>query len=242
MTRYLVLSLMICTALALWSCGEDVAAEKPTDPDQGKTYFYLKEGQYRIYNVYEIKYEAVDMSDTLEYQIREEVGEPFNNNGSTSHTIRRYSRLNSQESWELDSIWSARVEEDIAVSVENNVPFVKLVFPAIEGREWDRNIFNVQPETDTKILSFDEPYTVGLNTFLHAMEVEISNLDDIIVSKDVRYEVYADSIGLVKKEYNQLLYCSTAGQCEIGAGIIQSGKYYRETLIESGNIYDVEED
>ena len=49
-------------------------------------------------------------------------------------------------------------------------------------------------------------------------------------------------IGLVLKEYNRVTYCSTEGLCEIGAGIIQSGRYYRERLIESGNIYEQEED
>ena len=230
-------------AVFVWACGEDVDPEQPTDPDQGVTYFYLKEGQYRIYDVYEIRYAAVDVSDTSEYQIREEVGEPFSlDESNNAYTIRRFTRPDSQTDWELDSVWSARVENNMAISVENNIPFVKLVFPSIPERNWDRNLFNTQEQNSTTILSYDEPYTVGLNTFLNAMEVEISNEDDSITTRDIRSEVYADSIGLVLKEYNRVTYCSTEGLCEIGAGIIQSGRYYRERLIESGNIYEQEED
>ena len=88
--------------------------------------------------------------------------------------------------------------------------------------------------TVQKYLTFNQPYTQGFNTFLKAIVVEVSNErsqnpDGIDVTfRDLRKEVYADSIGLVEKEYEQFKFC-TVGPCALQE-IVQSGRYYKETL------------
>ncbi len=234
--EYLFLVLLIVIS----SCGssniED--AEPPLDPDLGKSYFFLAPNKFREYDVYEIRYLAVDISDTLEYQLREEVREEFTVNGISSRLIHRLVRDNSDQPWSLDSVWSARVERERAVSVENNLPLQKMIFPVDTTRRWDRNLFNSKESLVQKYLTFDEPFTQGFNTFLNATVVEVSNQrsqnpDGIDVTfRDLRTEVYADSIGLVRKEYEQLRFC-TVGPCALQE-IVQSGRYYRETLIAHG--------
>lgn len=232
--------LNIFTLIALcfiWSCSDvaDDPSEPPLDPDQGKTYFFLEEGKYREYQVYEIRYLAVDLSDTLSYEVREEVKEAVvNDQAEKAHLIYRYSRANNQEEWALDSVWSARVERTRAVSTENNNQYVKMVFPADTIQSWDRNLFNGRNQKITKARTFNQPFTIGFNTFLNAMEVEISVEDDSIVQRDNRYEVFADSIGLVYKYYEVLKYCSREPDCELGAKIIESGRFYTETLRAHG--------
>ncbi len=234
--EYLFLVLLIVVS----SCGnsniED--AEPPLDPDLGKSYFFLAPNKYREYDVYEIRYLAVDISDTLEYQLREEVREEFTVSGISSRLIHRLIRDNSDQPWSLDSVWSARVERERAVSVENNLPLQKMVFPVDTTRRWDRNLFNSKASLVQKYLTFNQPFTQGFNTFLNATVIEVSNErsqnpDGIDVTfRDLRTEVYADSIGLVRKEYEQLKFC-TVGPCALQE-IVQSGRYYRETLIAHG--------
>jgi len=232
--------LLLCLLLIITSCGntnvED--AEPPLDPDLGKSYFFLAPNKYREYDVYEIRYLAVDISDTLEYQLREEVREEFTVNGIQSRLVHRLTRDDENQPWRLDSVWSARVEREWAVSVENNVPLQKMVFPVDTTRRWDRNLFNSREARVQKYLTFNQPFTQGFNTFLRATVVEVSNERDQnpsgidVTFRDLRTEVYADSIGLVRKEYEQLRFC-TVGPCALQE-IVQSGRYYREELTAHG--------
>ena len=235
--KYLNIFILIALSL-IWSCSDvaDDPTEAPLDPDQGKSYFFLEEGKYREYDVYEIRYLAVDLSDTLSYEIREEVKEAVvNDQAEKAYLIYRYSRSNDQEEWALDSVWSARVERTRAVSTENNDQYVKMVFPADTIQSWDRNLFNRRDQKIARIKSFNKLFTVDFNTaFNNAMEVEISVEDDSIVQRDNRYEVFADSIGLVYKYYEVLKYCSREPECELGAKIIEWGRFYTETLRAHG--------
>lgn len=230
-----ILLSVLFTALAACGSGGDEEPEQPLNPDRGKSYFYLKEGKYREYNVYEIRYLAVDISDTLQYQLREEVGEAFSNgNGQVSHFINRYTRDNSNQDWELDSVWTARIEGDKAISVENNVPLVKMTFPSDTSRRWDGNLLNSEEPNIRKLRNFNSTFTVGLNTFLRTAEVEVSRDEDGITFRDIRTEVYRDSIGLIYKLYDKVKLCSRP-EC-LGQQIVESGRFYREELIAHGDI------
>ena len=236
--------LFLVLVIVISSCGNanDEDAEPPLDPDLGKTYFFLEANKFREYDVYEIRYTGVDISDTLEYQLREEVKEAFTTNGVQSRVVHRLTRDLSSDPWVLDSVWTARVERERAVSVENNIPLQKMIFPVDTTRRWDRNLLNGDVATVQKYLSFNEPFTQGFNTFLRACVVQVSDDNDendtglAITFRDERTEVYADSIGLVRKEYRQFKFCTT-GNCQLQE-IVQSGRYYRETLIAHGLIED----
>ena len=230
-----VLYLFFLILIASCGGGADEEPQPPLDPDLGKTYFFLVQGKYREYNVYEIRYSGVDISDTSEYQIREEVGEPFSNSrGQVSHLINRYRRENTSESWQLDSVWTARIEDNKAISVENNLPLVKMLFPADTISTWDRNLFNSKEPRVQRFKNFNSQFTVRLNTFLRTAEIEISNEEDGITFRDIRKEVYRDSIGLIYKLYDEVKLCSRQ-EC-LGQQLVESGRFYREELIAHGFI------
>jgi hypothetical protein len=241
--------LMGALLIGFISCtSQDVAPTPPLDPDLGKTYFNLEEGFYREYDVYEIIYEAVDRSDTLTYQLREEVREAFvTENAEKAHLIYRYRRDIITEDWQLDSVWTARIENQRAIMVENNIPLVKMTFPSDTINTWDRNLFNDRDQNVIRANTFNQPFTVGFNTYLNASQIVISDIpiDSLIpFGPDERYEVYADSIGLVLKEYNTYRVCAQGeAGCDnkFGVDVIKSGRYYRETLIAFGRINEDED-
>lgn len=216
---------------------KETAPILPLDPATGQTYFYLVEGKYREYDVYEIRHQGVDISDTFNYQLREEVEAPFlNDQGDMSHLIYRYIRASSLDSWDLDSTWSARINQDYAVKVENNKSFVKMFYPSLEGKTWDGNAFNTGDNDQYEITSFNKFYSLpnSLISFEKAMEVRQNVEDDSLTFRDNRKEVYVDSVGLVYKEYEVFKYCSLPA-C-IGQKIIQSGRFYTETLTAHGTV------
>lgn len=221
--------------LLIAACGnsDDEPSEPPLAEDLGETYFFLREGKYREYDVFEIRYFAVDLSDTFNYQIREEVKEPFiSASGDSAFILNRFRRATEDEEWELDSVWTARIEDQRAVSVENNIPFVKMVFPATTTRSWDGNLLNARPVRLQRYRNFAEPFTVGFNTFLRTAVVEMSNATDSITFRDIRVEVYADSVGLVEKNYDVVTLC-TRPEC-LGQNIVQVGRVYQEKIIAHG--------
>ncbi|MCE7995500.1 MAG: hypothetical protein HEP71_26210 [Roseivirga sp.] len=240
-----VLALFLLLFIAS-ACGDTTDSIPAIEPDTGKSYYFLEEGQFREYDVYEIRYLAVDISDTSQYQIREEVKESFVSNGITSNIIHRFRRENVSQAWELDSVWSARVETDRAVSVENNIPIVKMVFPSVQERKWNGNAFNTRAEDEFRIITFSAAQDEENNTsfqvpipgsaisFSEVMVVEQHNDEDMITFRDNRVEVYKDSIGLVFKQYDVVKICSRA-EC-LGQELVESGRFYRELLTSEGKI------
>lgn len=248
-------SILLVFSLILSACGTSGTSETipAIDTDAGKSYFFLQEGKYREYDVYEIRYLAVNISDTLIYQLREEVKESFNRNGVLSNVIHRYSRLDETQEWSLDSVWSARVERDRAISMENNVPIVKMTFPALEETTWDGNLYNTRAEDEFKVITFDPdqdtenqtsfrvPVQGNAASFTEVLVIEHHAFEDL-VGKDVRQEVYKDSVGLVYKEYETLKYCTTESVCDydptMPGEFVVSGRYYREILTAHGSLDD----
>jgi len=248
--------------LLVASCTSEGGNTEPAlDPNIGESYFFLREGKFREYAVYEIRYRAVDISDTLRYELREEVKESFTNrNGDISHLIHRLIRQNDTEAWVLDSIWSARIIEQQAISVENNVPFLKIEFPPVTERKWDGNRYNGRNEDLYDVITFspeqDElnnttfrvPPLVGENSvtpvFTEVLVIEQQafqddqdgTLEHPVTERDFRTEVYKDSTGLVYRMYNVVQMC-TRPDC-VGQGIVQTGRFYREVLINEGTIDD----
>ena len=253
MIKNLSLFVLLLT-IALLSCnGNGADGEPALDPNTGETYFFLREGKFGEYQVYEVRYSAVGISDTLRYQLREEVGEAFTNaNGDRSHIIQRFSRVDEREAWSLDSVWSARVVGQNAISVENNIPFVKIQFPPVQTRVWNGNAFNAREADQFTVLTFNPaqddtnntiftvPPLEGDNTltptFTEVLVIEQNNDEDNVTFRDFRTEVYKDSIGLVYKFYDQVKICSRP-EC-LGLGLVESGRLYREILFNGGEIND----
>ncbi|MCE7995501.1 MAG: hypothetical protein HEP71_26215 [Roseivirga sp.] len=243
----------ILCSLFLSSCGTSGSSETipAIDQEAGKSYFFLEEGKFREYEVYEIRYHAVGLSDTLAYQLREEVKESFTNNGVRSNVIHRFSRIDENQEWSLDSVWSARVERDRAISMENNIPILKMTFPSLQERTWDGNLFNTRQEDEFKVITFDPtqndenqtsfrvPVAGSAASFTEVLVIEHESFEDF-VDKDVRMEVYKDSVGLVYKEYETLKYCTTNSVCDydptMPGEFVVSGRYYREILLTHGFI------
>ncbi|MFT6971873.1 MAG: hypothetical protein ACJAXX_002448 [Roseivirga sp.] len=231
-----IILLFFISFLLFSACTKSDELIPAPDQNRGVAYFYAENNKYREYNVREIRFTAVGLSDTSIYQLREEVRESFINNlGEESRVIYRLTRPNSTINWQLDSVWSVRLERDRAVSVENNIPIVKMVFPVITNRTWDANMYNTQDVDQFKILNFGLVTSLAVNDDLETtrtLTVIQEDDGDGITFRDFRREIYADSIGLISKLYNVVKICSRP-EC-VGLGLIESGRFYRETIVAHG--------
>ena len=219
----------VLSAALLVSC-----SEKTISPDNnrlGLEYFPLETGQFRVYDVDEILY-SISSFDTLKYQLKESVVSTFENaEDGITYTIHREKRNTDQETWKLDSVWSARKTNSIAVSVENNISFVKMVFPIKNDLRWDGNVLNSLAEKQYVYDMNLEKMTFSEQVFTDLVKVIQSDVEENIVNRDERYEIYAKEVGLVEKYGMSLMYCTV--DCPSQKTIV-SGRFIQQTLTSYG--------
>jgi hypothetical protein len=212
-------------------CEEDEAAKQPSDAE----YFPLRKGIYQVYAVHEREYQLlVEIKNSI-YQLKTEVVDSFpNQEGGYTYTIHRSTRNTANDLWEFREVWSVRMNSANVVVSEENTPFVKFVFPAVENRHWDGNALNSMPADEYILTNTGKSYELisGLTVNEYIQIVQEDSGDRFNVNE--RQEFYARNIGLVQTEITNIEYCSDEDDCDITQQIIDNGTIYVQTLIEYG--------
>lgn len=222
---------VILPILLTIGCNELTAPE----PERlGYNYFPLVIGEYRIYDVEVINYNAVGSIDTITYQLKEVVADSSIIGEETSYRLDRYRRANALESWVIDSVWSARLNTYQAIVVENNVPIIKLSFPLAEDRRWDGNSMNSKDFDEFKIKNLGATYQIDDIEYPNSLEMFKEDLVDPggFTRKDYNLEVFSAGIGLIYRVDENLKYCQS---CQ-DRFIIEEGVFYEQKLLEIGKI------
>jgi len=130
----------------LFSCSDTLEPSKI-----GFNYFPLEIGDYRIYQIQQIEYSLFAATDTAHYQLKELVVDTFSTQSELNYILHRFKRDLSTDKWQLDSVWTSRRTQNHAIVVENNISFVKMVFPIRLDKVWDGNLFNASPPDEYQI-------------------------------------------------------------------------------------------
>ncbi len=218
--------------LAVVGCGEDESVKQLSDAE----YFPLRKGFYQVYAVHERNYQLQVEIENLTYQLKTEVVDSFvNQEGGYTYTIHRSKRNTPTDAWQFQQVWSVRMNAASVVVSEENVSFVKIVFPTIQLRKWDGNALNSFPADEYVLAATGKSYPLetGITTGEYIQVVQEDSFDPVLFLEK-RIEVYARNIGLIYFERTDLVYCSDADECAIGQQIIDSGTIYDQTLIEYG--------
>lgn len=220
---------MLCGVIAAVAC-QSTDPEKISDRD----YLPLQKNIFQIYDVMSITYTDLNPPETLAYQLKTEVVDSFPNpEGDYTYVLHRSKRADSTSTtWASFDTWSARVDGQQAVVNEENIPYIKIAFPAVNGKTWNGNAFNSSDENTYKISDARKPFTTRGNTYNDCITV-VQNSDDNLVSTDVRKEIYARHIGLVYVEKTQLNYCTDI-DC-FGQKLIKDGLVYKQTIRSYGS-------
>jgi hypothetical protein len=230
MKRYIFRLLILIIAVAIYACSSENL--EITSERLGIAYFPLESGNFRVYEISEVLYNTQG-KDKLSYFLKEKVLDSFENfEGGESFRIERSVKLNADDPWQLDSIWSARRNDQLAVMVENNIPFVKLVFPLEEDKSWDGNILNERDQDDYTMTQVKRVYDDSLgNVYDRTVTIVQEENRDPIVQTNLRKEIYAENIGLVYKESRIFDFCTV--DCEF-LGDTVAGRDFKMRLIEYG--------
>jgi hypothetical protein len=212
-------------AVILFGCSDSKI--NPIANESDLLYFPMQTGQFRIYEVDEILFTVLG-SDTSHYELKETVVDSFLNSTNTiTYVLNRETRSTSIVPRTFDSVWTARISDNFAVQVENNLSIVKLVFPVKQGLSWNGNELNSRTEkqfiydlnvSDTNLFN---------NMWSDALKVIQSNVPENLINRDERFEIYAKGVGLIIKNSIDLEYCQK--DCPATKSI-ESGRIFEATL------------
>ncbi|HEX5170568.1 MAG TPA: hypothetical protein VFW11_15435 [Cyclobacteriaceae bacterium] len=219
--------------LLIGAFGLSIACSTDSEPSiSDKEYLPLHKGVYQIYDVDSTWYAPIDGEQTIHYELMTEVVDSFLNvNNQYTYVMYLYKRADATQSWQYADTWSARIDNIRAVIAEGNTEYVKFVLPVSEGREWDGNTFNSLGEDEYELINTRKPATVDEIVFDDCIEVNQNNDDDPIVRTDIRSEIYARGIGLVRREITILNFC-TVGCNQFGE--IETGIIYSQRIKQFG--------
>lgn len=192
------------------SCKKD---SEITTADFGYDYFPDQVGQYVIYQVDSIWQDDIsNVHDTTRYLLKEVIASTFlDNSGRPTLRIERFKKFYNPSlpydsvQWTLTDVWLANRTNTTAERVEENIRYIKLVFPVKEEKKWNGNIYNTLGEKEYEIISAD------IQEYINSI-----NFDSVVTVKqfeefnwvESRYEVekYAKRVGLAYRRQDSLIF------------------------------------
>ena len=195
--------------------------EPPLQPaDYKYEYFPLKIGAWAVYDVTKRVLDTKAGMDSLEkYQIKEVVESTFTDaEGKASYRIEKYRRNDTSITWDnatVDNVFFSTLTSTTAERIEDNLRFVKLVFPALEKRKWNGNGYIISQDSSLffyknwsyEYTKIDEMQQVGTFVFDSTMTVnQINDTTDNLVEARFGLEKYVKHVGLVYKKLWHLEY------------------------------------
>ncbi len=182
-------------------------------------------------------------------QIKEEMVEEFVDlAGDTIYRIERFWRQNAMQPWQVTDVWVTHKNNARVTRTEENLKFVKFVFPALEGRSWNGHIFfdeftqiTVAGEIiqmyanwdEYELISVDVPEEVGgiqYDQVATVLQTESDTIRDVI-SRRYAIEKYARGTGLIYKE-NIILDSQNADVNIAWKDRAEKGFILKQTLVE----------
>lgn len=190
--------IIISALLLLFACKRDT---ETISVDLGYDYFPSKKGSYVVYQVDSFFYnDFTSTIDTFQFQIKEVLADNyFDLSKQATQRIERFYRKNTNDAWVIKDVWFANRTSTTAEKVEENIRYVKIVFPLKKGNEWNGNRFNNLGEQNYTLKHINEPLKLGslnFDSIININQVADSNL----IEKKIAYEIYAKHIGLVYKK------------------------------------------
>ncbi|MFN0012935.1 MAG: hypothetical protein ACKVU2_00165 [Saprospiraceae bacterium] len=190
----------------------------PTDVEAQYLYYPLEVGKFTEYRVDSIVYDfgtnGGTLRDTTSRLVREEITDTVRDNtGALVFLVERSERPNDTQPWAVMQIWSASRTPTQALRTENNLRFLRLVFPFDTRTRWNGNLWidqyqeieiageRIRPfiNWDYHVDDFGVSAQVGAFAFdslLVVTEVDETNA----IERRLSRAWYARNIGLVKRE------------------------------------------
>ncbi len=237
-------TLCLSVVLFMFSCSDET---KMLDREQfGFEYFPIEVGKYWVYRYSEtlVKGQGSNV-ETTERFVREEITDLFVDAvGDTVYTLQRSQSNTLDGSYQVTDVWTSRIDETTATRTEENLTFVKMIFPFSVGTTWSGNLFdelttvNVAEESvwvykdwgDYEVKAKGISQEVEGQMYNEVTTIEQANFESEI-ERRYAVEQYAPEIGLIKKEMIILdTQCACPGETWIEKA--EAGFTLTQTLVD----------
>lgn len=165
------------------------------------SYFPTTINTWTEYEVRKVLHDSGLGSDTSYYYIREVVAEEFiDNQGRVTFRIERFKKDSLNGTYEISDVWYSNLSNTAAEKVEENIRFVKLVFPVKDNKVWDGNAYNTESEWEYE---YDSVHVSrAYNNLIFDSTIKVQQIDNVNpIQNQVAFEIYANHIGLIRKSY-----------------------------------------
>ncbi len=209
----------------------------------GYRFFPIETGKSWTYLSDSIIYKGT-RRDTSRSYIKEVIGEKFTDiAGDEAYKIERYFKKLETDTWTKLNTWTVFRDNSRAIRTEENIKFIKLVFPFKKGLKFDGNVFvdeNIKVEVggemveayknwNHRIEEVDEIYPFKGQAI---KSVKINLVDDTsIIDRRKVTEYYGEGMGLIKKEM-MILDSDGSRPTDTWEAKAQKGFIHTLTLIE----------
>ena len=195
-----IITIVFITFIVLGSCKKEVV----TPVDLGYGYFPTNVGHWVLYNVDSIYYDTFTSTKThYHYQIKELIQSAFLDlSNRPTQRIERYETIDTVPTF-LKNVWVSNLTTTDAEKVEENIRYIKLVFPVVGGQTWNGNAYNTLGEQDYQYGNVNVPYTINGLSFDSTLNV-IQDYDSNLVSVQIESEMFAKHVGLIYKRYRNV--------------------------------------
>lgn len=211
-----ILSLFLLTLFS--SCEREI---EEGQVDLGYDFQPLEVGLFWIYDVDQTIYFGENDSEQTSFFYQDRIRSFYINAEGEQVFVVKRSKYSDQMIWNTILEYTLIQRDRSLVRTINNQTLVTLVFPPKEGTVWNGNIYADAPEDEFE-LSFEG----------NSVQVNQEDSDDEITYRDIRYEVYDKTVGLVEKYDEVLTYCSR-NDC-LGDMLIDSGSKVYMKLTDYG--------
>lgn len=213
MKAYNVLALLLIIGLTLGLLAACKQEKDTLTLDYKYEYYPLHTGHYIIYDVDSVNYSytGINQRDTASYQLKEVVSDTFyDNQNRLNYRLEIYRRNTAADAWVINKVWYVYKDVTNVQKIEDDVRFIKMVFPPKEGMTWDGNQY--APQTggfdylanwEYSYTGLDQPKTLGGLSFDSTVTVNQWD-DENGVQKNFSSEVYAKGVGMVYKQFEML--------------------------------------
>lgn len=208
-SRSFIIALLYLALLSTWSCKKDSVIAPYS---LSYNYVPTDTGRWIIYDVDSTFYDDFSNPSVItnwSYQVIERIDSAFiDNEGRPTLRLQRTRRDSANAPWDIPlTIWTSNLTSARYEKVEENMRYLKLGFPITETKSWNGNAFNNLGYKEYSYVSdsIHVPAIVGSLTF-DSVLVVAQGQGGIITEDKTGREIYANQIGLVRKEFNELRF------------------------------------
>lgn len=215
--------LLFTVLVFLFSCNEKADEQV----NLGYDFYPYQVGSWVIYEVDSVFYDDFTGNTyTYHFYLKEFFESEFiDDEGKKNFRLERYIKWDDTSDWVLRDVWYVHKNSMRVEKIEENIRFVRLIFPVKENQAWDGNAMNSLDEQIYQYKNVDKIYAIDeVFSFDSTVTVVQNKVQNLLEEKD-QWEVYARGIGLVYKEYKDVGKELTTGQ-------IKKGVHYRWKIVQ----------